>query len=63
MVILRVINVGYFSFSFRKRLKELDPDVAYLVHCKSGHCSNQSVIIMLSKGLKDFTHLDGGFDA
>ena len=57
------INVGYLSFSFRKRLKELDPDAAYLVHCKSGHRSNRSVSIMLSKGIKDITHMDGGFDA
>ena len=57
------INVSYLSFSFRKRLKELDPDVAYLVHCKSGHRSNRSVSIMLSKDFKDLTHMDGGFDA
>ncbi len=57
------INVSYFSLSFRKRLKELDPNAAYLVHCKSGHRSNRSVAIMLSKGIKDITHLDGGFDA
>ena len=57
------INVSYFSFRFRKRLEELDPDAAYLVHCKSGHRSDRSVAIMLSKGIKDITHLDGGFDA
>ncbi len=57
------INVSYLSFSFRKRLKELDPDAAYLVHCKSGHRTNRSVSIMLSKGIKDITHIDGGFDA
>ncbi len=57
------INVGYLSFSFRKRLKELDPDAAYLVHCKSGHRSNRSVSILLSKDFKDITHMDGGFDA
>lgn len=57
------INVSYLSFSFRKRLKELDPDAAYLVHCKSGHRSNRSVSIMLSKDFKDLTHMDGGFDA
>ncbi len=57
------VNVSYLWFGFRKRLTELDPDAAYLVHCKSGHRSNRSVSIMLSKGFKDLTHMDGGFDA
>jgi len=57
------VNVRYLPFGFKKRIKDLDPDATYLVHCKSGHRSNRSVSIMLKENFKNLIHLDGGIDA
>ena len=57
------IRNNYFSFKFKKRLRELDKTKPYLVHCKSGHRSMGAVKIMVKEGFTDITHLDGGYDA
>lgn len=54
---------NYFSTKFKKRLRTLDRNKPYLVHCKSGHRSERVVKIMLKEGFTDITHLDGGYDA
>ena len=54
---------NYFSFKFKKRLRELDRTTPYLVHCKSGHRSGGAVKIMQAEGFKNIYHLDGGYDA
>lgn len=54
---------NYFSFKFKKRLRELDRATPYLVHCKSGHRSSGAVKVMQSEGFQNIYHLDGGYDA
>lgn len=54
---------NYFSTKFKKRLRTLDRNKPYLVHCKSGHRSERVVKIMLKESFTDITHLDGGYDA
>jgi len=57
------IQNNYFSFKFKKRLRALDRNTPYLVHCKSGHRSGRVVKIMQHEGFKAIYHLDGGYDA
>ncbi len=57
------IRNNYFSTKFKKRLRVLDKNTPYLVHCKSGHCSNRAVKIMRKQGFTQIIHLDGGYDA
>lgn len=56
-------NINYFSLNFSKRMKDLDPSAAYLVHCKSGHRSGRAAPIMINAGISTVIHMDGGFDA
>ena len=45
---------------FADRVAELDPDVPYLVYCRSGNRSAQAVAIMEELGFSDVADLDGG---
>jgi len=57
------IQNNYFSLKFKKRLRLLDRNTPYLVHCKSGHRSGRAVKIMQHEGFTAIYHLDGGYDA
>ncbi len=57
------VHNNYFSLKFRKRLKTLKRDAAYLVHCKSGHRSSRAVKVMSKEGFSEIIHMDGGYDA
>ena len=58
------IRVNYFSTKFKKKkLRLLDRDTRYLVHCKSGHRSGRAVKVMKKLGFTNIIHLDGGYDA
>jgi len=57
------IRNNYFSTKFKKRLRVLDRDTPYLVHCKSGHRSKRVVKTMRKEGFSNIYHLDGGYDA
>jgi len=54
---------NYFSLNFKKRLRRLERDKHYIVHCKSGHRSQSAVKRMIKEGFTHITHLDGGYDA
>lgn len=55
------INIDYYSFSFKKKIKELDRDKIYLLHCQTGIRSGRSIPILLAAGFKNIIHMDGGF--
>ena len=57
------VRNNYFSFNFKKRLRALDRNRHYIVHCKSGHRSQGAVKHMLKEGFTQITHMDGGYDA
>ena len=57
------IRINYFSTKFKKKLRALDKNTPYLVHCKSGHRSNRAVKTMQKLGFTNIVHLDGGYDA
>lgn len=57
------INIDYYADDFAEQLKSLDPEVTYLVHCRSGVRSGKSLAILKSVGVSKLIHLDGGMKA
>ena len=55
------VNINYYSFSFKNRIRELDRDKTYLLHCQTGVRSGRSIPIMLAEGFKNVIHMDGGY--
>ena len=56
------VNVNYYSLSFRSSLDELDKDVIWLVHCKSGVRSSKTLPIMKELGFKTIIHMTNGIN-
>lgn len=56
------VNVNYYSFSFRGNLDELDKDVIWLVHCKSGVRSGKTLPTMKELGFKNIIHMTNGIN-
>ncbi len=57
------INIDYYADDFAEQLTALDPNIEYLVHCRSGVRSSKSLAILESIGVKQLIHLDGGIKA
>ncbi len=55
------ININYYSFSFKKKLAQLDKDKTYLVHCQTGVRSGKTMPMMLRAGFTNLIHMDGGY--
>ena len=52
--------INFFESDFEKKLKGLDKDKAYLLHCQSGGRSRGALKKMRALGFKEVYHLDGG---
>jgi rhodanese-related sulfurtransferase len=52
--------IDFYTDDFADRVAELDPDVPYLVYCRSGSRSGQTVAIMEELGFTDVADVDGG---
>jgi len=52
--------INFFRPDFEKKLKELDKNKAYLLHCQSGGRSRGALKKMQEIGFKEVYHLDGG---
>lgn len=57
------VQLNYFSLNFRKKLRALERNAPYLIHCKSGHRSARTIKLMQDEGFTDIIHLNGGYDA
>ena len=57
------IRINYYNLRFKKKLRELDRDSFYLVYCKSGHRSGNTIRLMQQEGFTKIYHFDGGYDA
>ena len=57
------INIDYYADDFKQQVSQLDPEVTYLVHCRSGVRSSKALYILKSAGIKKLVHLDGGMKA
>ena len=54
------VNIDYRGADFAAKLGELDRDTSYLVHCRSGRRSTNSMTTFKELGFKSVYHLDGG---
>jgi rhodanese-related sulfurtransferase len=54
------VLVDFYDPDFAEQLAELDPDVPYLLYCRSGNRSGQTTAIMEQLGFIDVADVDGG---
>jgi rhodanese-related sulfurtransferase len=55
--------LDFYEPDFADRLAELDPDVPYLLYCRSGNRSGQTAQLMREFGFTDVAEIDGGIVA
>ncbi len=55
--------IDFKAPDFESKISELDRDQTYLVHCRSGSRSTNSLATFEKLGFKHIIHLDGGFNA
>ncbi|MBD3270127.1 rhodanese-like domain-containing protein [Candidatus Peregrinibacteria bacterium] len=53
-------NIDYYSQNFVNELDKLDKEKTYLVYCRSGRRSSETVKLMQQKGFESIYDLDGG---
>ncbi|MDH3499651.1 MAG: rhodanese-like domain-containing protein [Acidimicrobiia bacterium] len=53
-------NIDFYAPDFADQLDHLDRDVHYVVYCRSGNRSGQSMSIFADLGFADVTEIDGG---
>ena len=54
------VNLDCESEFFERRIKRLDRETPYLIHCHSGGRSIKALEQFKSLGFKNITHMDGG---
>jgi phage shock protein E len=57
------VMIDFYEADFADRLGELDPEVPYLLYCRSGNRSGQTTAIMRDLGFTDVADVDGGIVA
>ena len=57
------VLVDFYDADFAEQLAALDPDVPYLVYCRSGNRSGQTLGIMEQLGFSSAADVDGGIIA
>ena len=56
------INLDYFAENFKSQISKLDKSKIYLVYCKKGGRSNQTLSMMQALGFNHAYDLAGGFE-
>ncbi|MEE9346782.1 MAG: rhodanese-like domain-containing protein [Robiginitomaculum sp.] len=54
------INIDFKARDFAEQLSRIDPDKAYLIHCRSGGRSKASLRSFKALNFTNITHMDGG---
>lgn len=54
------VNTDFYEGAFRDELDTLDKDKTYLLHCRSGNRSQQTLDIMEELGFSKIYHMIGG---
>jgi len=54
------VMLDFYDPDFAAQIAELDPDVPYLLYCRSGNRSGQTTEIMDQLGFTDVADVDGG---
>ena len=57
------VQLDFYSPDFAEQLAQLDPTVPYVVYCRSGNRSGQTVPIMEELGFTSVADVDGGIVA
>jgi rhodanese-related sulfurtransferase len=57
------VLVDFYDADFADQLAALDPDVPYLVYCRSGNRSGQTLPLMEQLGFASASDIDGGIIA
>jgi rhodanese-related sulfurtransferase len=57
------VMLDFYEADFQTQLAELDPDVPYLLYCRSGNRSGQTAAMMKELGFTDVADVDGGIGA
>lgn len=58
--IQNAVNIDYYSPDFKERLDALDKNKIYLVYCRSGHRSDNTLNKMKKLGFQEVYNLSGG---
>ena len=56
----KAINMDFYSDTFRNELNDLDKSKAYLLHCRSGNRSGNTLKIMKELNFMKIYHMTGG---
>ena len=56
------VQINYYFFGFEKKLSALDKETTWLVHCKSGVRSGNTLPLMKKLGFKSIIHMDDGIN-
>ncbi len=54
------VMIDFYDADFAEQLAGLDPDVPYLLYCRSGNRSGQTIEVMRELGFTDVADIDGG---
>lgn len=57
------VLVDFYDADFADQLGQLDPEVPYLVYCRSGNRSGQTLTLMEQLGFSSASDIDGGIVA
>ncbi len=57
------VLVDFYDADFADQLGQLDPEVPYLVYCRSGNRSGQTLTLMEQLGFSSASDVDGGIVA
>lgn len=57
------VNINYFSWHFRKKVKALDMDQPVFLYCQSGKRSGLAIRLLAKLGFKHLIELKGGLNA
>jgi len=54
------VNIDYYASNYVKKLKKLNKKKTYLLYCRSGNRSGQSLKLMKKLGFMEVYHMSGG---
>lgn len=54
------VNIDFYANDFKSKLEALDKDATYLIYCRTGNRTGQSLSLMQQLGFKRILHLENG---
>jgi len=60
---LPLVNLDFYESSFGAELTALDKSKSYVIYCRSGNRSSQTVALLKGMGFENVYHLEGGIQA